>query len=132
MDAKSFGIALDDWAKDLTGPQLTGAVQKIALDLLGRVVMRTPVDSGRLRANWSVSINYRDMNIREVDDKLGSGTIAAGRATIASMKVPQVVYLQNNLPYVSAIENGHSRQAPIGMLAVSLAELQSVGWIRRI
>ena len=29
----------------------------------------------------------------------------------------------NNLPYIEALENGHSQQAPLGMAAVTLAEV---------
>jgi len=33
-----------------------------------------------------------------------------------------MITIYNNLEYIEALENGHSQQAPAGMVAVSLAE----------
>ena len=35
------------------------------------------------------------------------------------------IWISNNLPYITALEDGHSKQAPAGMVALSLAEVSS-------
>ena len=38
--------------------------------------------------------------------------------------MPDVIWIQNNAPYGPALEDGHSGQAPSGMVAVTFAELE--------
>jgi hypothetical protein len=36
------------------------------------------------------------------------------------------IYIVNNLPYANALENGHSKQAPSGMVKVTLQEFPGI------
>ena len=36
----------------------------------------------------------------------------------------KVHYIQNSLPYMQALEDGHSTQAPAGMVAITQTEFQ--------
>ena len=40
---------------------------------------------------------------------------------LSAVDAAQVVWLLNNVEYIQALEEGHSQQAPAGMLRVSLA-----------
>jgi hypothetical protein len=83
-----------------------------ALDLFGRIIRRTPVDTGRLRGNWQAGIN---------SPADGGGNKAIGVAGIGDS-----VFITNNLPYAIPIEEGSSTQAPKGIVAVTVAEFKSV------
>ena len=85
-----------------------------ALSLFGRIVKRTPVDTGRLRGNWQASINISPS---------GNGDTNY-RTTVGGVKLGDSIYLTNNLPYANAIENGHSKQAPVGMVRVTIVEFE--------
>ncbi|WP_429820275.1 hypothetical protein [Ensifer sp. B1-9] len=52
--------------------------------------------------------------------------MAKGAAIIAAADPFQAIFITNNLPYATALEAGHSKQAPIGMVAVTFAELESM------
>ncbi|MCK8144540.1 HK97 gp10 family phage protein [Citrobacter sedlakii] len=91
----------------------------ISLQLLNEIVSRSPVDTGRFRANNQVSIGSPEYSTTNATDKYGSATLQQGSAVIAQGKPYSVIYIQNNLPYAEPLENGHSQQAPAGIYAVS-------------
>jgi hypothetical protein len=104
-------------------------VRRVIVDLFRRIVERTPVDTGRLRASWTISINSPDLDV--APDRRYSPAEAAAKARekekIAYLSRPmrQVVYISNGLPYAEVIENGHSKQAPVGMVMISVTEIEA-------
>ena len=91
----------------------------IAMALLGEIVLRSPVDTGRFRGNTVVSIGSPILSNSDTVDKAGSATIAAGQAVLTGLKPYTVIYIQNNLPYAEKLENGHSKQAPNGVFGLA-------------
>ncbi|MNH46054.1 hypothetical protein D3C79_1086850 [compost metagenome] len=52
-------------------------------------------------------------------DPAGSETIQQGIRVTTGLEPFTQVFIQNNLPYATALEDGHSQQAPGGIYAVS-------------
>lgn len=101
--------------------------RKIVLDLFSRVVLRTPVDTGRARGNWQA--NTGAPMVQEADDRdtTGSATVAAIANEVGSWDVENVaIYLVNNVPYIVPLEEGSSTQAANGMVMVSMAEIPDI------
>lgn len=122
----SFAIDLSQFA-DKTGRIMQVVPRKIALELFRRVVMRTPVDTGRARGNWQSGTGTPPGGVLEATDKTGGTTIAEIAAEVESWDVEHVaIFLSNNLPYIGALEDGHSDQSPAGMVKISLAEFPGV------
>lgn len=103
-------------------------MRALTLTGLTSLVLMTPVDTGRARGNWIVTIGastarYTDSSL----DQSGSSAISAGFQTVLSAKANPftIIYLQNNLPYIEALESGSSTQAPNGMVTVTIANLES-------
>lgn len=86
-----------------------------ALIGLRTVILATPVDTGRARGNWNVGINEVDPTARS-EDPSGRNAIARGTQVIGSY-VTGTITLSNGLPYIQALDQGHSAQAPAGMTA---------------
>ena len=133
IDLTSFNATVQDFVNNIP-VRVNLAQKKIVLDLLAGVVRRTPVDTGRARGNWQLSIGKP-----EEQEKV--------------QKIPHfsVVWLSNNLPYIEVLEfgkftpknpgpskdhrkkrkgktwvkGGYSVQAPKGMLRVTLAQVES-------
>lgn len=128
-NATGFGIGLEKWFEQAVGSGPTGggtvAVKKIALEVLTRVVLKTPVQSGRARGNWFVTINEPDMSVADQVDPTGRLAIGEGTSVITAMPSAQTVIIQNNLPYIGKLESGSSQQAPVGMVAVTIAEIKA-------
>jgi len=122
----AFQLDLSNFAKVVVPQAHAAVVKKISFELLTRIVQKTPVDTGRARANWSVSLGAPSGAQAETFDKDGGATIATGLQGItAADPARQVVWLENNLPYIEALEDGHSSQAPVGMVEGSLNEIQT-------
>ena len=101
------------------------AVRMLAFEALSRIVLRTPVDTGRARGNWNVGAGDPDRSVNIMGfDKTGMETINRVRPLLDAAGPDQTLYVTNSLPYILPLEHGHSSQAPAGMVMVTLAELQ--------
>ncbi len=124
---REFNRDVNRYAKTILPADMNRFVRWLALEVLRRVVLRTPVKTGRLRGNWQIGINASPDGIVDKNDPGGSQTIQSGTGKIMSVKFAQQIFITNNLPYAIAIEDGHSKiKAPAGMVAVTLAELRSI------
>lgn len=102
--------------------QMEAHARAVIIDLFTRVIMRSPVDKGRFRANWNTTLNGVD---RSVSDDLFSLTVALDKvdSAVSGLELGDDAVLANNLPYAIPLENGWSAQAPGGMIRVSLIEV---------
>lgn len=96
------------------------ATQEIAFEGLNGVVNKNPVDTGFSRANWDVALDGEPVHTEPAEDP-----IARGLRTIKSARVFQVIHIVNGAIYIRSLEHGHSGQAPGGMVAPTMAELES-------
>jgi hypothetical protein len=109
------------------GAQADLVPRRIVSGILRKVVLKSPVDTGRFRGNWQVGVDTRPSGEVSGTDKSGSKTIAEGIASIPEQAAGHVYYVQNNLPYAQALEDGHSTQSPPGnMVAGTVAEFESI------
>jgi len=120
-----FNKEIRDFATSIPD-RLTTLQKKIVLEALRRLVQKTPVDTGRARGNWQVTIGRPASGQLDPTDADGAATIAKGRAAMAGLKDDHVVWISNNVDYIEDLEHGHSRQAPHGMLAVTVQELRGM------
>lgn len=126
-NALQFGIDLDKAFDDLLDEQFLPFKQKIAMQVLIGVTNKMPVKTGRARGNTIVSIVALNAGLSFRVDKSGSDTIERGQQEIFSDRDPfAAIFVQNNLPYINRLENGHSqKQAPLGMFALTAAEVET-------
>jgi len=97
----------------------------LVLKLGERIVLRTPVDTGRARANWQYGKGVAPSGEVQSVSKSGAEAIAAIRGKIDP--TPGVHFVMNNLDYIKGLERGKSqRQAPHGMVAVTVVEFQGL------
>lgn len=146
---KNFNKALEDFGNE-TVPKAHLAVQKkIAIDLFGKIIQKSPVGNpslwkesslpppkgyvgGRSRANWQISVGRVGSN-RSKDpetgvkhkDKISPLQEAEGFSQMAAAKPGQTIWIYNNVRYIKRLDNGWSKQAPLGMVAISLAEIEA-------
>lgn len=98
---------------------LTQRVRVIAMAMLNEIVLKSPVDTGRFRGNNIVSVGAPVYTSTDNVDKSGGETIQRGLSAMSGLEPYTQVFIQNNLPYSGALEDGHSKQAPGGVYAVS-------------
>jgi hypothetical protein len=126
----SFNKALDAAMTAL--PEHANTIKiRTALDLMNRIVLKTPVDTGRARGNWQLTQRSpaEDM-VPENSAKVSSSEtppsaiLKEAEQTASGSQLGDDIWISNNLPYIEALEEGHSQQAPHGMVALSLAEAE--------
>tara|TARA_R110002020_G_scaffold337389_3_gene552870 strand:- start:293 stop:763 length:471 start_codon:yes stop_codon:yes gene_type:complete len=138
-NADDFAEQIAEWAK-VSGKRLDKVDRAFKIQLSTMVIEQTPVGNkeywsekarkyapagyvgGRARNNWFPSIGAPS---NKTTKRTGAkGQAAKRRAVkIAGQSVGQVYYLTNNLPYIRRLEyEGHSQQAPSGMLRRSVKE----------
>jgi hypothetical protein len=127
----SFGDDIRKFA-DKTKAREDQVLRGTTLDLTSAIVQRTPVGNpglwastpakgytgGMARANWFVGVNRASAETTDKTDKPGNSTINAIRVDLQRADRKDTVYVTNALPYIGALENGHSTQAPAGMVSV--------------
>lgn len=76
---------------------------------------------GRFKNNWYVGFDSQPTQSNDTPDASGQGSNSRGLAVLEVFRVGQVssIYFTNNLPYAQALENGHSNQAPAGMVGIT-------------
>lgn len=125
-----FSLSLAKFAEK-TGAKIDLVARKVAIEMLTRIVMRSPVDTGRFRANWTVSIGTRRYGFTTEDvDPSGRNTILEGVKVLTGYKAGPIIFLTNGLPYGRRLEDGWSQQAPSGFVAITVVEFQ--GLVRRV
>jgi len=119
------GVSPSQWVTK-TERKMDQAVRKIALEMFSRVILRSPVDTGRFRGNWQVAIGSVPSGTLDLNDASGTATVSKATAATAGVQSGDVIYLVNNLPYAQRLEDGYSKQAPTGMVGLSVQEFQRI------
>lgn len=102
-------------------------VRKVALLADQTLVLATPVDTGRARSNWVVSLGSgtrENIEPYSPGEGLGAGesanasaAIAQGQSVIKSYKLRDgSIFISNNVPYIGQLNAGTSAQAPAGFI----------------
>ncbi len=126
---------------------LDEARKQIIIELFERVIKRTPHVTGKLRGNWLTAIGSIPSAKTETLDPTGNMAIKSMKSKVNSLQKGSdlAVFMVNNQPYAYVIEhglypspvktkgsyvvksaNGYSKQAPAGMVRISLLELNQI------
>lgn len=127
-NGQQFALQIGRFAKKAEG-NLELMIRKVTLDLFARVVRRTPVDTGRARGNWQVGINSiprGEFGAASEGRIAAKTTVAAGTADAIKAKLGDRVFIVNSVPYIFKLEKGSSKQAPAGMVTITLLEYQGI------
>lgn len=81
---------------------------------------------GRFRGNWQFSIGAPADAVLDQVDPGGNVTLAKLKLQVEQLTIGQTAYIVNNLPYAVPLEYGHSKQAPGGMVRITLARFQQI------
>lgn len=96
--------------------------RSFALKAYQLVLKRTPVLTGTAKGNWRVSLDSPDYTYEKLERPIDNSH--KGNETINNATVKNDIYISNSVPYILRLENGYSRQAPEGMVAITVEEMQ--------
>lgn len=94
-------------------------MREVSLLLYAELTFLSPVDTGRFRANWMLTVGHPS------DDTTLSTAPPALPAT-GHVGFGDTVYIANNLEYAEPIEFGHSAQAPSGVVRVAASRFDEI------
>lgn len=123
----SFSLDVSKWC-GASLDRIDIVSRKIALEMFRRVILRTPVATGLARGNWQSTIGAPAFGTLKDTDPSGRAAVARATTVCLAWKATSgaSILLTNNLPYAQALEHGHSKQAPAGMVAITVAEYGGV------
>lgn len=111
--ANKFTKALDDIVKEIKD-ESNQVVRKTLVDVTEKIKKDTPRDTGRAAAGWILTAESPSNYIPPEGKHELTSTNDPGYASNHTW------YIVNNVEYISMLENGHSQQAPTGMVANAL------------
>ena len=119
MSARKFNVDINKMAKKLD--LAVGVVTtKLALDGFKKLVEFTPADTGRARASWSIKTGSPSNRIPKPKDYYPDPP--EPQVTFDGTKS---VFLTSALDYMRFLDQGSSKQAPVGIVILALAELEA-------
>jgi len=138
MAAKVTNLAKFNAELEKAAEKIHGDCEKfhksVCLEVLSRIVLRTPVDTGRARGNWMVEIGRPAVGVLDVKGSAGemaSTSINKGITKLSDIPPFSLVHITNNLEYISYLEyDRRSKQFPEGFLEITLTEMAT--WLSGI
>ena len=108
-------------------------INKAIVEMVARidsgVVIANPVDTGRSRSNWIISLNNPTSELITGEEQGDSASpigpeqaLSQGQNTLKSRKGGDTIYLQNNTSYIEQLNNGSSAQAPANFVQKAIME----------
>lgn len=122
-------FTFDDFGKwiDKVKSDADAFVRQCAMMASERIISRTPVDTGFAKAGWWVDPGNGSANIVDGEnhgvDPGGNVTVGRVNADLVKAKAGSVITIANNVRYIEALEYGHSKKRPEGMVRVTKAEM---------
>lgn len=100
---------------------VTALTNELAEEIFDGVVDKSPVDTGSFRASWNASVDQPVFNYVVG----GNSQSPIGPPSYPRIKAQfgESIHITNGAPYAGRLENGWSGQAPLGVVAVTLAGL---------
>lgn len=110
-----------------TESRILQAAKKLVFDALSGIIFKNPVKTGRSRAGWFVSVGEGTRTEisppRQRAYSNAGSVISRGQSKANQAQSGQAIWIYNNVDYIEALEFGRSRQAPQGMVRVTLSQL---------
>lgn len=119
--------AFQQWVNAAHEDGLLAFLTQLA-DCYGRLVQRTPVDTGRARAGWHIEGEPSEWKPAPGEYEKAKAEAAAVISQevlkLEDLSKADVIYIMNNVEYILPLEAGWSRQSS-GFWALFLSELSS-------
>ena len=101
--------------------------KKVIFEVLKRIILRTPVDTGRARGNWQLETGgpaQGTLNVTGSSGEVASKALQNAVGTLSSITPYSLVHITNNVEYVYFLEyDRRSEQYPEGMVEITLTEM---------
>lgn len=135
----TFAVDLQRFATKC-GTRADDAVANIVTRIAAEVDKRSPVGDatywkhkppagyigGHFRANWQLGVGVAPAGVVAGVDRTGAATLGRIVAAIPDHASGKVYWLSNNVPYAQRLEHGWSRQAPAGVVGLTVTMFSQI------
>ena len=104
------------------------AIARVGVNITANLIETTPVDTGWARANWVPAIGTPFI-VPSPNEGSGAGTASRrsrqeqGTASLTGYKLGRgPVFITNNVPYITELNEGSSFQAPAAFVQAAIAQ----------
>lgn len=113
--------------------QIKKAMKVGIIEALRQVTISTPVDTGRARWSWFLSVKVPSSELPPEGKYRVPQTTERIKALEQSFTVSDTLYLTNNVPYVPDLNEGSSKQAPARFVEKSaeIAQQAVLKWLKQ-
>jgi hypothetical protein len=95
---------------------ITEDVNNTFKDLFDDIIYRTPIDTGATRANYALMLSpFNKMHTQ--------WRLMEHKKMLINLRKDKLI-LSNSTPYLEGLENGSSRQAPLGVFLITLIDFK--------
>ena len=107
---------------DKFGEDLSTVIKKASFGIFRDTILATPVDTGRASQSWNIMKNGIDptVPVKGTYPARSAIEILSDVSKLGKIKDDDKIYISSSLSYIEPLERGHSRQAPSGMLTISV------------
>ena len=99
--------------------------QGTMFSMAARVIDMSPVDEGTFRGNWFTGVGFEDYST-DLETNTITDSINRLIAGVNGLDITENFYFMNNLPYAKDLEDGSSKQAPVGMVKVVINDFEQI------
>jgi len=121
----NFMDIISTWVEE-TEQNIDDILQTIVMKIGKTVVTLSPVDTGRFKGNWQLSIDTGSSASLLREDPDGYATLSDMSRTVNSFTAGQIAYIQNHVLYGYDLEYGSSKQAPDGVVRITAARFAGI------
>lgn len=113
--------------------QIKKAMKVGIIEALRQVTISTPVDTGRARWSWFLSVKVPSPELPPEGKYRVPQTTERIKALEQNFTVSDTLYLTNNVPYVPDLNEGSSKQAPARFVEKSaeIAQQAVYKWLKQ-
>lgn len=116
---------INEWV-ETTETTIDSTLQTIAFKVGETVINLSPVDTGRFKGNWQLSVGETSDSSLLRYDQTGYQTLADLSSKVNRFTAGQIAYIQNHVLYGYDLEYGSSKQAPDGMVRITEARFARI------
>ena len=116
-----FEDVINRWVEEVED-DVKSILQTITFKIGSEVVRLSPVDTGRFKGNWQLTIGSPATSSLLRYDESGGITLSDMSRVVRTLSPGQVAYIQNTVAYGYDLEHGSSKQAPYGIVNVTTSE----------
>lgn len=130
------GQEVEDWLAQ----QIVSTMKAAAIEFYRQVIISTPVDSGRARLGWSISVNNYDDWLPPPAPgwKWGDHSVTGEKepyypkpdfqqyiSVMAEVTPKDTIFITNRVPYINRLNNGWSKQSPGHFVEIAMAQVNN-------